>query len=60
MPNFEKMKRFVKTCGNKEFNKEHVAMMKAFCRGEDVPDFEKMKALKEQCRYNIPESKVLR
>jgi hypothetical protein len=58
MPNFEKMKQFIKLCGNKDFNKEHVAIMKAFCAGKDMPDFEKMKTLMEQCGCHIPESKV--
>jgi hypothetical protein len=29
----------------KEFSEEHVAMMKEFCAGKGVPDFEKMKRL---------------
>jgi hypothetical protein len=35
-----------------------MAMMKAFCAGEGMPDFQKMKAMMEKCGCDIPESKV--
>jgi pentatricopeptide repeat protein len=52
------MKQFMEQCGKKGFTEEHMAMMKAFCAGKDIPDVEKMKVMMEKCGCHIPDSKV--
>jgi hypothetical protein len=56
MPDFEKMKQFMKQCGKKEFDAEQIDMMKQFCGEKEMPDLEKMKAMMEKCGCQIPES----
>ena len=44
-PDFEKMKRFMQSCGKQGFSEDELAVMKQFCGGEGMPDPEKMKQM---------------
>jgi hypothetical protein len=55
MPDFEKMKKFMESCGKMQFGDEEKRMMKEFCAKEGMPDFEKMKQLMEKCGCRLPE-----
>ena len=51
IPDFEKMKQFMESCGKAEFSEEEVATMKKFCT-EAMANCEKMKQFMESrgCR----------
>jgi len=53
-PNFEKMKKFMESCGKTQFGEEETRMMKECCAQEGMPDFEKMKQMMEKCGCRIP------
>ena len=53
MPDFEKMKQFMQSCGKKEFSENEMAMMKQFCGQEGMPDFDKMKEMMEKCGCHV-------
>ncbi|MDH3671156.1 MAG: hypothetical protein OES46_08305 [Gammaproteobacteria bacterium] len=53
MPDFEKMKQFMQSCGKKEFSEDEMAMMKQFCGQEAMPDVENMKQLMEKCGCHV-------
>lgn len=48
-PDFEKMIKFMQSCGKKGFSEDEMAMMKQFCCGEGMPDPKKMKQMMEKC-----------
>ena len=49
MPDFEKMKNFMQTCGKSKFSDDETKMMRQFCGQNGKPDAEKMKQLMEKC-----------
>jgi hypothetical protein len=53
MPEFEKMKAFMETCGKERFSDNEMQMMKKFCGGGEMPKMEKMKELMEQCGCHV-------
>jgi hypothetical protein len=56
IPDFEKMKQFMESCGKKQFGEEEIRMMKECCGKEGIPDVEKMKELMGKCGCHLPES----
>lgn len=48
-PDFEKMRKFMQSCGKKGFSESEISMMKQFCGGAGMPDPEKMKQLMKKC-----------
>ncbi len=54
MPDFEKMKTFMESCGKGQLSDEEVAAMKQFCGTEGKPDFDKMKQFMEKCGCRLP------
>lgn len=55
-PDFEKMKKFMESCGKTQFDEEEVRMMKECCTQKGKPDFGKMKRMMEKCGCRLPES----
>jgi len=49
MPDFEKMKRFMKMCGKTEFTDDEIKMMRQFCTQGGKPDAEMMKQFMAKC-----------
>lgn len=54
-PDFEKMKKFMESCGKAQFGEEEIRMMKDCCAKEGIPDFEKMKQMMAKCGCCLPE-----
>ncbi len=54
MPDFEKMKQFMESCGKKEFSEAETKMMEQCCGKEGMPDPKEMKALMEKCGCKVP------
>jgi hypothetical protein len=54
MPNAEKMKQFMKSCGKKEFGESEMEMIKQLCCKEGMPDPQEMKACMEKCGCQVP------
>ncbi len=55
-PDFEKMRKFMESCGKTQFGEEETRIMKECCAQEGIPDFEKMKQMMEKCGCRLPES----
>ena len=55
-PDFEKMKKFMESCGKIQFGEDEVRMMKECCTQEGMPNVEKMKELLEKCGCHVPEA----
>jgi len=53
-PDFEKMKKFMESCGKTQFGEEETRMMKECCAQEGKPDFEKMKQMMEKFGCCLP------
>lgn len=54
MPDAEKMKKFMKSCGKQEFGEAEMEMIKQFCCKEGKADPHGMKALMEKCGCQVP------
>jgi hypothetical protein len=55
-PDFEKMKKFMKSCGKTQFGEHEIRMMKDCCAQHGMPDFEKMKQMMQKCGCHVPEA----
>lgn len=49
MPDFEKMKGFMESCGKRDFSEDQIAMMREFCCKQGMPDMSRMKEMMEKC-----------
>ena len=54
VPDFEKMKQFMESCGKNEFGEAEMEMMKQFCGKEGKLDPQHMKAMMEKCGCHVP------
>jgi hypothetical protein len=55
-PDFEKMKKFMESCGKTQFGEHEIQMMKDCCAQHGMPDFEKMKQMMQKCGCHVPEA----
>jgi len=51
---FENMKKFMETCGKKQFSEEEARTKTELCGSEDMSNCENMKVPTEKCRCQAP------
>ncbi|MDH3236685.1 MAG: hypothetical protein OEQ29_24475 [Alphaproteobacteria bacterium] len=54
MPDAQKMKQFMESCGKKEFGEAEMKMIEQCCGKEGMPDPKEMQALMEKCGCKMP------